>query len=366
MSANEELFIGLMSGTSLDGVDAALVAFSHDMPRVVATHYLPYPEAIRQSALALQQPAKNELHDAAMLSQALARLYARSVAELLLHAGQSAQSVRAIGCHGQTIRHQPGEGYSIQLNQPALLAEQTGISVVADFRSRDIAAGGHGAPLVPAFHEAVFRDEAKRRVIVNIGGIANLTDLSPGKPTGGFDCGPGNMLMDAWIAEHTGERFDQGGAWARSGRVIPKLLEALHGHPFFSKTPPKSCGREEFNLDFLRANLQGDERAEDVQRTLLELTAMGIAGSIGSAPSRGGEIFLCGGGAHNTLLMERISELTQAYAVKKTDDCGIGADWVEAIAFAWLARQCLQCAPGNLPQVTGATGRRILGAIYQA
>ena len=355
-----------MSGTSLDGVDAALVSFDGPQPRLIATHYLPYPDEVRQSVLRLQSVGNNELHEAAMLAQVLARLYARVVGDLLATSNTRAAKVRAIGCHGQTIRHNPAAGYSLQLNQPALLAELTGIAVVADFRSRDIAAGGEGAPLVPAFHEAIFGVEARRRVVLNIGGIANLTDLTPGAETLGFDCGPGNMLMDAWIGLHTGQHYDRNGEWARQGVVLPALLETLLQHTYFSKRPPKSCGREEFNLDFLKAHLGGNELAADVQRTLLELTAVSIGRAIAGSESERTEVLLCGGGAHNGLLVERLKEFLPGCEVKKTDDFGVGADWVEAIAFAWLARQCLSGESGNLPQVTGARNPCVLGAIYPA
>lgn len=359
------LFAGLMSGTSLDGVDAALVEFSDETPRLIAAHYLPYPEEIRARCLALQTPGNNELDESARLAQSLVRLYADGISSLLASAGVAASAITALGCHGQTVRHNPAAAYSIQLNDPALLAELTGIAVVADFRSRDLAAGGQGAPLVPAFHEAMFRSEAVRRVVVNIGGIANLTDLPPGAPTRGFDCGPGNMLMDAWIGKLRGDRFDRDGAWARSGRVLPELLSRLWAHPFFARQAPKSCGREEFNLVWLDGLLAGDERPEDVAHTLLELTAQGIHSAIG-AIDENTEVFVCGGGAHNGLLMERLAALMPQAKVQVSDALGVDADWMEAMAFAWLARQTWLGRCGNLPAVTGARGARVLGAIYPA
>ena len=354
-----------MSGTSLDGVDAVLVDFDGNQPQVRGRHYAPYPLSIRQRCLSLQNVGHDELHQSSMLAQDLARLYANTVNEMLVTAHIAPQHITAIGCHGQTIRHNPGAGYTLQLNQPALLVELTGIPVVADFRSRDIAAGGQGAPLVPAFHDAVFRHPDHRRVVVNIGGIANLTDLRPGGNTQGYDCGPGNMLMDAWIAEHQDAQFDRDGAWARQGHTLPNLLDALRAHPFFATQPPKSCGREEFNLAFLRAHLKGDEKASDVQRTLLELTAVEISRAVGQTESNT-EVLLCGGGAHNTLLTERLSALLPLAEVKPTDTLGVSADLVESIAFAWLARETWAGRPGNLPAVTGAKGPRVLGAIYPA
>ncbi|MDD5248792.1 MAG: anhydro-N-acetylmuramic acid kinase [Rhodocyclaceae bacterium] len=361
-----EYFIGLMSGTSLDGVDAALVSFRSRKPRCVATHYLPYADDMRRDALALHVPGCDELQRAAELSNRLADVYAQAVGELLAKSGTAADDVRAIGCHGQTVRHAPAAGYTLQLNNPARLAEKTGIAVIADFRSRDIAAGGQGAPLVPAFHDALFRASDRHRVIVNIGGIANLTDLAPGRRTGGFDCGPGNMLLDAWAARHLGTAYDDGGRWARSGRVLPGLLTRLGGHPFFAATPPKSCGREEFGSAWLDSQLDGSEAAADVQATLVALTVAGIAQAVERWCGKPAEVFVCGGGAHNAVIMEQLAAQLPFAAVGTTAALGLPADWVEAVAFAWLAYRTLRGLPGNLPEVTGASGPRILGAIYPA
>lgn len=365
----KKLFIGLMSGTSLDGVDAALVSFDAERPALIDTHYAPYPDTLRQRCLELHQAGHDELHRAMVLGLELAGLYSDACLALLAKARVSVAQVLAIGCHGQTIRHNPAAGYSLQLNQPSLLAEHTGIRVVADFRNRDIAAGGQGAPLVPAFHDACFRDASTRQVVVNIGGIANLTDLTPGAPTTGFDCGPGNILMDAWISVHQGVRYDHDGAWAAQGHVIPALLTRLLQHPFYLQPAPKSCGRGEFNLEYLKHQLDGTESPQDVQRTLLELTASTIATAI-TASTQNTRILLCGGGAHNGLLKARIHALAGARLpvckVVLTDAVGIHADWVEAIAFAWLARQTLLGQPGNLPDVTGARGPRVLGGIFPA
>jgi anhydro-N-acetylmuramic acid kinase len=278
----------------------------------------------------------------------------------------SAAEVRAIGCHGQTIRHRPEYGYSLQLNNPALLAELTGIAVAADFRNRDIAAGGQGAPLVPAFHDRVLRDPTTHRVIVNIGGISNLTDLAPGQPTLGFDCGPGNLLMDAWIFRHLNHPYDPDGSWAECGNVLPSLLERMLAEPFFAAAPPKSSGRDLFNMDWLDTRLTGQEEAVDVQATLLALTARSIADSIRQYCPGAQEIYLCGGGAHNTALVRRLKEALPECYIAPTAALGVDADWMEAIAFAWLAQQTLHGRPANLPAATGARHPCMLGAIYPA
>ena len=358
------LVAGLMSGTSLDGVDAVLVDFSEHPPRTLATFWLPYPEEIRRQALQLQTAGQDEIRRAALLANELAHCYAAAVRELLAGAGVAAAQVAAIGCHGQTIRHQPGAGYTVQLNNPALLAELAGIAVIADFRSRDIAAGGQGAPLVPAFHAAVFGDPQLHRVIVNLGGIANLTDLAAGRPVRGFDCGPGNLLMDAWIERHQGRRYDEGGHWAAQGKVLPDLLQRLLADPFFAAAPPKSCGRDEFNSDWLEARLAGSERPEDVQATLLELTAVSVSAAIGRCCGSPQEVFVCGGGARNQALMARLQQHLPDCRVASTDFLGQPADWVEAVAFGWLAWRTLRGEAGNLAAVTGARGPRVLGAIY--
>ncbi|MDO8463749.1 MAG: anhydro-N-acetylmuramic acid kinase, partial [Gallionella sp.] len=269
-----------MSGTSLDGVDAVLVDLGQAQPRLLAKHYLPFDDALKNILLALHLPAHNELHLAQLAGNQLAQLYAGSISPLLSQAGIPAAQVNAIGCHGQTIRHCPEQGYTLQIGNAALLAELTGITVVSDFRSRDIAAGGEGAPLVPAFHDHVLRHPGIHRVIVNIGGISNLTNLRPGAAPIGFDCGPGNLLMDAWCMRHLGKSYDDNGAWAASGHVLPALLEQMLDESFFALPPPRSTGRDLFNMAWLHGKLQGNERAEDVQATLLELTCRTIAQAI--------------------------------------------------------------------------------------
>lgn len=361
-----ELYLGLMSGSSLDGVDAALVEFAGNGQKTIGTCYLPYPEPLREEALALQAPGTDELHRTALLAQQLTQLYAAAVKEVLAHTGVSVSHVRAIGCHGQTLRHRPADGYTIQIGNPALLAELTGISVVADFRSRDIAAGGQGAPLVPAVHSALFGTPSRHRVLLNLGGIANVTDLHPNREVKGFDCGPANILLDAWINKHLGHRYDAEGQWAQQGRVIPPLLDTLRSHPFFGMPPPKSCGREEFNLEWLQEQLEGTERPEDVQATLLCLTSWSSAEAIRNWCGHPDELYVCGGGAHNLALLAQLSGELPDTRVTSTDALGVPPDWVEAIAFAWLARQHMKGLPGNLVEVTGARGPRILGALYPA
>ncbi len=357
-----------MSGTSLDGVDAVLADFTTLSPQLLKTHFLPYDERLRSRLLALHQEGNNELHRAAMMSNELSVLYANAINDLLKMSGLVPKDVIAVGCHGQTIRHCPEveKNYTIQLVNAALLAELTAVTVVADFRSRDIAAGGQGAPLVPAFHQAIFMRPEYSRVILNIGGISNITSLEPGKTVIGFDCGPGNLLMDAWCLRHTGRPYDQNGKWASSGEIIPTLLEKLLAHPFFSLPPPKSTGRDMFNMAWLEQYLVGHEKPEDVQATLLQLTAQTITNSILDYCPNSEEIYVCGGGARNGLLMSCLSGALSEKSVGLTDQLGVDADWVEAYAFAWLAQQTIMGIPSNLPVVTGAKGGRILGAIYPA
>ena len=364
MSIPSARYIGIMSGTSLDGVDAALVSFAGDVPQLLATHYRPFEPSLQAALLELHQPAANELHQAQLVANRLAHEYAAATAALLDAAGLPPSDIAAIGCHGQTVRHCPEQGYTLQLGNHALLSELSGISVVGDFRSRDIAAGGHGAPLVPAFHDMMLRAADTHRVIVNIGGIANLSDLPPGSAPTGFDCGPGNMLMDAWIARHQGAAYDRDGAWAASGQVIPALLQAMLADPFFAAAPPKSSGRDLFNDAWLQRHLQGNEQPADVQATLLALTGTAIAEAITRFCQGAQEVYLCGGGAHNAALVARLKQALPACRIELTDALGVAADWMEAMAFAWLARQTLRGQPANLPQVTGARHACILGAVY--
>lgn len=370
-----ELYIGLMSGTSLDGVDVALVEFNAEAaattlrPSLLHTHFISYPEALRAQILRLQHPSPNELEATALLANALALLYSEAVRQLLTANNMVPSQITAIGCHGQTIRHQPkfhdGIGFTLQIVNAALLAELTDITVVADFRSRDIAAGGQGAPLVPAFHHALFNNPQSSRALINIGGIANITYLGNGEVLG-FDSGPGNMLLDAWIKQHKNLDYDANGAWASTGQVIPSLLSAMLAEPYFLLTPPKSTGRDLFNDIWLAEKLSKERYlAQDVARTLVELTAQSIVDALRNHCYSIDTVYLCGGGAHNLLLKNSLQALLIGITVETSDALGIGVDWVEAMAFAWLAKQCLGKKAANLPTVTGARGPRILGAIYQ-
>jgi anhydro-N-acetylmuramic acid kinase len=359
------LYIGLMSGTSMDGIDAVLVDLSNT-PKLLQHSHQPFSPQLRATLLALNESGDDELHRAALAANALALGYDTVVRTLLAQAHISADQVVAIGCHGQTVRHRPESGYTLQLVNAALLAELAGIRVVCDFRSRDIAAGGEGAPLVPAFHRAVFAHPQQSRAVVNIGGIANITSLPAQGDVIGFDCGPGNVLMDGWIMEHQGASYDAGGAWAARGSLLPELLERLLGHEFFERRPPKSTGRDLFNLQNLKPMLSGNERPVDVQATLCELTATAIARALSAYCADTKEIYLCGGGARNDVLRKRLAALLSGNRVAVTDELGIAAESVEAAAFAWLAQRTLAGEPGNLPQVTGARGLRVLGAIYPA
>ena len=370
-------YIGLMSGTSLDGVDGVLVTApsSGTGPlHLLAAAALPFDAELRAAAMALQRSADDEIHREALLGNALARAYAACVEQLLVAAQVAPSAVRAIGVHGQTIRHRPEHGYTRQTNNPALLAELTGIDVIADFRSRDIAAGGQGAPLVPAFHQALFGCAGETRVVANIGGIGNISILDEAATTGvsGFDTGPGNMLMDAWIRQHTGQAFDAGGAWAMSGTVHAPLLTALRSDPYFAKAPPKSTGRDLFDHAWLSAKLQpfASLPAADVQATLLALTATTMADAVARYAPDALAVYVCGGGAFNMALLGAMEAALRAHGngavVTSTAALGVAPMHVEALAFAWLAQRFDCRLPGNLAAVTGARGARILGALYPA
>ncbi|MDA8453572.1 anhydro-N-acetylmuramic acid kinase [Acidovorax sp. GBBC 3334] len=361
-----------MSGTSLDGVDGALVEFSDGGLRVAGFQSAPLAPDLKAELLALNTVGADELHRAALAANALVRTYTEVVQRLLEAACLAPSDIRAIGAHGQTVRHRPGlydgTGYTIQLNSPALLAERTGIAVVADFRSRDVAAGGQGAPLVPAFHQAVFGRAGTTVCVLNIGGIANLSVLGADGGVLGFDCGPGNALMDHWCERHTGQPYDADGAWAAQGQVIPGLLDRLLAEPYLHQPPPKSTGRDLFHADWLCGHLQALPAAApvDVQATLTELTARACALDVERHGRASRQLAVCGGGARNRHLMRRLAALLPAVQVQATDALGLPSQQVEAAAFAWLAYRALQHQPGNLPQVTGAAGPRILGALHPA
>jgi anhydro-N-acetylmuramic acid kinase len=335
---------------------------------VEADAFVAYPDAIKQEVLALQPLGDNELDRAARLGNQLAELYAQAVHQLLeKKPSLDKQEILAIGCHGQTIRHAPQHGYTIQIGNLARLAELTGIDVAGDFRARDVAAGGQGAPLVPAFHHALFAHPKETRVILNIGGISNLTYLAPLHPVTGFDCGPGNMLMDAWIQAELGRPYDADGFWAATGATQPDLLQALLSEPYFGLAPPKSTGRDLFDLDWLKRHLAALGRPiapQDVQATLLELTARSIADALEWHCPETTAVYVCGGGAYNRQLLNRLAALRPHSRVETTETLGLPVHQVEAAAFAWLAWRLIKRKPGNLPDVTGAAGPRTLGALY--
>ena len=367
-----DLYIGLMSGTSLDGIDGVLVDFGTSALQVLARASSPMPADLRKLLLSLNTPAPNELHTAALAANALAEGYAAVCQALLCEAQIAPDAVRAVGAHGQTVRHQPGAwdgvGYTIQLNQPALLAERVGIDVVADFRSRDIAAGGQGAPLVPPFHQSMFGHLPGVTGVLNIGGISNLTVLQSDAPESllGFDCGPGNALLDGWCQHHTGADFDANGDWGAQGQVDLALLHSMLADPYFDKPAPKSTGRDLFNADWLVQQLTQFDHLEPVavQATLTELTAASCAHSVLRWAPDCERLIVCGGGAYNRLLMQRLQLHLPDCAVSDSSNFGLPPMDVEATAFAWLARQCTERQPGSRTEVTGAKGARVLGAIY--
>ncbi len=361
-----ELFVGVMSGTSLDGADAALVDFSGTAPRTLAFASVPFSPELRHDVLALCQPGTDSLELAGRVSLRLAELYARAVDGVLAAGAVRASDVIAIGCHGQTVRHRPDLGFTIQLNDPARLAELTGIDVTADFRRRDMAAGGQGAPLVPAFHEAMFRDRQRSRCVVNIGGISNVTWLPAAGATLGFDCGPGNVLLDGWAHRHLGQHFDEDGRWASRGHSDEALLRVLLAEPFLAQRPPKSTGRELFRMAWLDERLPADYRPEDVQSTLTDFTARAIVQAIDRFCDGAEEIYLAGGGARNAALVQRITALARGRPVAPTDALGVPTAHVEAMAFAWLAMKYVRREPVDLTAVTGARAPRVLGALYPA
>ena len=379
MSLISAYYIGLMSGTSLDGVDGVLVevtapahAGAVETTRQLAAAYLPFSSSLRDALLALQVSDTDELHREMQAANQLVLVYANCVLQLLSQSRLTPEHITAIGAHGQTIRHRPEWGYTRQLNNPALLAELTGINVIADFRSRDIAAGGQGAPLVPAYHRHVFGLLSESRVVANIGGISNISVLRADGSVMGFDTGPGNVLMDAWIMQHHGRSFDTNGDWAAQGSVIPGLLTLLNAEAFLHAPPPKSTGRDLFNLIWLRQKLSGfsDASAADVQATLCIYTASTlIEATLAYAPDVQ-QLYICGGGAYNSTLMRQLQLQLQlggsSASVQNTSVLGVSPSHVEALAFAWLAQRFMQRLSGNLPDVTGASGGRVLGALYPA
>jgi len=366
-----ERFIGLMSGTSLDAIDVAIVEFESCYPKLIASHTQTLPTELRDTLLSLNKSRSGEIKRMAIADVQWAQQAAGAVNHLLAKSNISANDISAIGSHGQTIRHAPNDEtpYSLQIGDPNTLAELTGITTVADFRRRDLAAGGQGAPLMPAFHNAMLRVNEEVRVVLNIGGMANITVLpaNPDEPVIGFDTGPGNVLMDAYTQTHLRKAYDKGGQWAASGKVHADLLNRLLRDKFFKLVPPKSTGRELFNLRWLERRLKQLKKRtikKNVQATLCELTAVSISEAIQHYASEATSIIVCGGGVHNTALMFRLQCLLEHQQVRSSEDYGIDPDAMEAIGFAWLAQQTLAIKPGNLPSVTGATHPVVLGGIY--
>lgn len=362
-----ELYIGLMSGTSIDGIDAALVDFSNPSPHLVCTHCHPWPEKLHQALLDSRMLPDEALDTLGALDIETGKIFAQAANEVLELSNTPRDAVIAIGSHGQTIRHRPDapDPFSCQIGNAEVIARETGIDVVSDFRTADIKVGGQGAPLAPAFHAAVFQNDSEHRTIINIGGIANLT-LLPSGPASlitGFDSGPGNNLMDAWIQKIRGLGYDRDGEWARSGHVDEVMLTELLDDYYFSLAPPKSTGFEYFNLKWLESYVTGAQRADDVQATLCELSARSIARAVTGYAKETRRILVCGGGVHNKHLMTRLSENLPGYLIESTESSGVHPDWVEAMAFAWLAKQTLNELPGNLPSVTGARQAVVLGNI---
>ncbi|ASF99193.1 anhydro-N-acetylmuramic acid kinase [Vibrio anguillarum] len=363
-----ERYIGVMSGTSMDGVDTALVEMDGNQIRLLAHADFPMPEDLKQRLLNVCIGQSTNVQEIGELDHLLGHLFADAVIALLAQSGYQACDIRAIGCHGQTVFHQPNGNtpFTMQLGDANIISSKTGIDTVADFRRKDMALGGQGAPLVPAFHDTIFKSTDSSVVVLNIGGIANISVLRPQQKVLGYDTGPGNMLMDAWCFEQTGHKFDDNGSWARSGKVFQPLLERLNQEPYLALNAPKSTGRELFNLPWLQQILaEFSLAAEDVQRTLCEYTALTIATQVahyqcGPAP----ELLLCGGGARNPLLVERLQAHLAHWRIMPTSDKGVDSDYMEAMAFAWLAQRRLHNLPSNLPEVTGASALASLGVVY--
>jgi len=369
----ESLYVGLMSGTSIDAIDCAVIQCSDDEISIQATKEHPIPVATRKRIAALSHSGPDEIEQLGKLDRELGQLFSEATLALLNEAAIVPGDISAIGSHGQTIRHRPvsaghspEESFTMQIGDPNTIAEITGITTVADFRRRDIAAGGEGAPLAPAFHVAAFASNGLNRAIVNIGGIANASLLSGTELLSGFDTGPGNTLLDHWIAQHRGERYDQNGCWAAEGQLIPELLQSMMRHPHLGKSGPRSTGKEAFNLNWLRSCHPEIESLDtrDVQATLAEFSAATIALGLNKCEIKLSEVYICGGGAHNTDLIRRLQQKLGPAKLDTTAALGIDPDWVEAAAFAWLARQSLMGLAGNAPAVTGAVGPRVLGGIF--
>ncbi|WP_075186595.1 anhydro-N-acetylmuramic acid kinase [Teredinibacter haidensis] len=374
MSEANRLYIGLMSGTSVDSIDAALVEFSDNALNLIGTLDLPYEERTRKKIFDLTRPGENEIDRMGALDKQLGLLFAHAVNQLLVKTGYGAADICGIGSHGQTIRHRPRSAgtpdqFTLQIGDPNTIAQLTGITTVADFRRRDMAAGGQGAPLAPTFHNEMFTSKEESRCILNIGGMSNVTYIPKAGPVIGFDTGPGNVLMDAWISSFGSHNYDEDGAWAKQGTVNQELLQKLLSHSFFRMTAPKSTGREDFDISWVSSNIEQTMTPfspQDVQATLTELTAISIANALAAICEDNTHVFVCGGGAHNTHLFERLKALMPRFKLDTTDALNLQPDWVEAVAFAWLAMRTLERKPGNIPAVTGASQELILGGVYYA
>jgi anhydro-N-acetylmuramic acid kinase len=365
--AGGSFFLGLISGTSVDGIDAALVRFAPTLA-IAAARTFPMPAALAADVLRVSQSdAQLSLDEFGRLDTRIGEAFAEAANALIAASGIARHAIAAIGSHGQTLRHAPGGAapFTLQVGDAHVIAERTGLATIADFRRRDVAAGGQGAPLVPAFHAAVLAAPGESRAVLNLGGIANLTLLPATGAVRGFDTGPGNGLMDAWILRQQGERYDRDGAFARSGSVLPALLERLLADPWLALPPPKSTGRDQYHIDWLQSHLAGvSAPAADVQATLCEFTAASVADALRREQPDVSRLLACGGGVHNAALMARIAARLPGVVVESTAAHGLDPDFVEAAAFAWLARETLAGRPGNLPAVTGARGLRVLGSLH--
>ncbi|MCX4192703.1 anhydro-N-acetylmuramic acid kinase [Methylophaga sp. OBS1] len=367
------LYIGVMSGTSLDGIDVAIVNIDAHAISLKAAETFPFNDSLRKDLLKLINAGRAHLQQLGQIDMALGYAYSDAINQLLTETHIPADDIEAVGCHGQTVYHAPDAAYpfSMQIGNAHVIAEKTGIDTVADFRQHDMILGGQGAPLVPAFHQALFQHSERNRVIANIGGIGNITVLPVGNADAvtGFDTGPGNVLLDQWYQQHHNDLYDDNGQWARDGEVDPALLNLLMNDPFFFQAAPKSTGREYFNLNWLTqklAELDKPIKAKAVQKTLLQMTANSMSGAIRQYADSTDEVYVCGGGAHNEVLMQALRDSLPGMKVETTADLGLAPDWVEACAFAWLARQYMHHQPGNLPSVTGARKATLLGALYSS
>jgi anhydro-N-acetylmuramic acid kinase len=364
-----EIYLGLMSGTSIDSIDAAAMTFTGGKLQVLGTHGEPIPELLKQQIVDLCQPGKDSVQLLCETDNQLGELFAQAALTLMQAEGIRPDQVAAIGSHGQTVRHSPPKSGAIaftqQIGDANIIAARTGCHVVADFRRKDMALGGHGAPLVPAFHKTLFSDAQANRVIANIGGISNITALPSDGSCYGFDTGPGNLLLDAWCAKHTGNSFDDRGSWGATGQVCQNLLDQFMAHPFIGQAAPKSTGREMFNLAWLETQLSDYSlKAKDIQATLVSFTAQSLAGAINGLNESVDEVYICGGGVFNDQLMAQLQIALGPITLNSTEKLGLDPTWVEACAFGWLARQHMNNQPGNLPSVTGASREAVLGALY--